>query len=49
MSSVKIIDIYVKVIGEYIELISESKYMNETNTPISSMYVGMNAIHRVFE
>jgi hypothetical protein len=49
MSSPVIIQNYVKVIGDYIELIGESKYMNETSTPISSMYVGLNSLHRVFE
>lgn len=49
MSSVQIIDKYVGVINEYMELISESKYMSETNNPVSSMYIGMNSLTRVFE
>jgi len=49
MSSMQIIDKYVGVINEYLELISESKYMNETNNPVSSMYIGMNSLTRVFE
>jgi hypothetical protein len=49
MSSSVIIQNYVNVIGEYIELICESKHMNETNTPMSIMYIGFNSLHRVFE
>uniref|UniRef100_A0A6C0JGX7 Uncharacterized protein n=1 Tax=viral metagenome TaxID=1070528 RepID=A0A6C0JGX7_9ZZZZ len=49
MSYGLIIDKYVSVINEYMELIAESKYMNETSTLASSMYIGMNSLHRVFE
>jgi hypothetical protein len=45
----QILETYIKLINEYFGLLSESEIMNELNFPSSSVYIGANAIHRVFE
>jgi len=45
----QILDTYSKLINEYFGLLNESEIMKEMNFPISSVYIGANAIHRVFE
>jgi len=45
----QILDTYSKLINEYFGLLNESEIMKELNFPSSSVYVGANAIHRVFE
>ena len=45
----QILDTYSKLINEYFGLLNESEIMKEINFPISSLYIGVNAIHRVFE
>uniref|UniRef100_A0A6C0LAV1 Uncharacterized protein n=1 Tax=viral metagenome TaxID=1070528 RepID=A0A6C0LAV1_9ZZZZ len=45
----QILDTYSKLINEYFGLLNESEIMKEMNYPSSSVYIGVNAIHRVFE
>jgi len=45
----QILDTYSKLIQEYFGLLNESEIMKEMNYPISSVFIGTNAIHRVFE
>ena len=45
----QILETYCKLINEYFGLINDSEIMKEMNFPISSVYIGANAIHRVFE
>jgi hypothetical protein len=45
----KIIDTYVMIFKEYISMINESKHCCNSNNLITTMFIGMNAIHRVFE
>ena len=45
----QILETYIKLINEYFGLLSESEIMKELNFPSSSVYIGANAIHRVFE
>jgi hypothetical protein len=45
----KILELYSNLINEYYSALSESPVMKELNYPISSTYIGINAIHRVFE
>jgi hypothetical protein len=45
----QVTDTYVTIIKEYFTLMSESEIMIELNHPVSSLYIGINAIHRVFE
>jgi hypothetical protein len=45
----KITDTYVSILKEFIGLINESKHCDNPNNLIITMYIGMNAIHRVFE
>ena len=45
----QILETYSKVVNEYLGLLNESEIMKDMNFPISSVYVGLNAIHRVFE
>jgi hypothetical protein len=45
----KITDTYVSILKEFIALISESKHCDNPNNLIITMFIGMNAIHRVFE
>jgi hypothetical protein len=45
----QILETYGKLINEYFGLLNESEIMKEMNFPISSVYIGLNAIHRVFE
>jgi hypothetical protein len=45
----QILEIYSKLVMEYFGIINESDIMREMNFPISSVYIGLNAIHRVFE
>lgn len=45
----KIIETYVSILKEFIGLIDDSKHCDNPNNSIITMYIGMNAIHRVFE
>jgi hypothetical protein len=45
----QILDTYSKLVNEYFGLLNDSETMKEMNYPISSVYIGINAIHRVFE
>jgi len=45
----QILETYSKLINEYFGILNESEIMREMNFPISSVYIGVNAIHRVFE
>jgi hypothetical protein len=45
----KIINTYVTILKEFVSLINESKHCDNPNNSIITMYIGMNAIHRVFE
>ena len=45
----QILEIYSKLVMEYFCITNESVIMREMNFPISSVYIGLNAIHRVFE
>jgi len=44
-----IIDKYNIIIKEFFDLILNSESMNELKYPITSLYIGINSIHRVFE
>jgi len=45
----QIIDKYAMVMKEFFVLVNKSDVMNELNYPITSIFNGMNVIHRVFE
>jgi len=45
----EIVEVYSKIINEYFSALSESEVMKELIFPVSSIYIGVNAIHRVFE
>jgi hypothetical protein len=45
----RIIEMYIQILKDYLVMLSESKYINEYPNTTSIMYIGMNAIHRVFE
>jgi len=45
----QIIETYSKLINEYFGILNESEIMREMNFPVSSVGIGINAIHRVFE
>jgi hypothetical protein len=45
----QILETYSKLVNEYFGLLNESEIMKELSFPTSSVYIGLNAIHRVFE
>ena len=45
----KVTHTYISILKEFIALISESKHCDNPNNLIITMFIGMNAIHRVFE
>jgi hypothetical protein len=45
----QIIEKYCDIIIEFFNLIQNSEIMKEMNFPIPSLYIGLNAIHRIFE
>jgi hypothetical protein len=45
----QILEAYVNLINEYYAALSESPVMKELDFPTSSVHIGINAIHRVFE
>ena len=45
----KIVEKYASAMKEFFELIEQSEIMKELNYPISSLCIGINTIHRVFE
>ena len=45
----KIIDTYAMIFKEYVSMINESKHCCNSINLITTMFIGMNAIHRVFE
>jgi hypothetical protein len=45
----EIIDKYVRIMCEYFDLMLQSEVMAELKYPTSSLYVGINSLHRVFE
>jgi hypothetical protein len=45
----QIIDKYTIILKEFFDLILQSESMSELKYPISSLYIGINSIHRVFE
>lgn len=45
----KIIEKFLQILKEYLDMLGESKYIHDLPNPISNMYIGMNAIYRVFE
>lgn len=45
----KIIEKYLQILKEYFDMLGESKYIHELPNPVSNMYIGLNAIYRVFE
>jgi len=44
-----IVEAYSNLINEFMGLLNQSEIMREMNYPISSICIGINAIHRVFE
>ena len=49
MSKEELIETYVTLMKNFFDLVSKSDSMKELNFPISSLYIGINSIHRVFE
>jgi len=45
----EIIEKYTANVIDYFTLMNKTDLINELNNPVSSMYIGINAIHRVFE
>jgi len=45
----RIIEKYLQILKEYFDMLCESKYIHDLPNPISNMYIGLNAIYRVFE
>jgi hypothetical protein len=45
----QILEVYSNLIVEYFDALKESTVMKELNFPVSSTFIGINAIHRVFE
>jgi hypothetical protein len=45
----KIVEKFTQIIKEYIDMLAESKNIHDSLNPVSNMYIGMNAIFRVFE
>jgi hypothetical protein len=45
----QILETYSKLMNEYFGILSESAVMKELEFPISSLHIGVTAIHRVFE
>lgn len=46
---VQIIDKYCVVMNEFFYLIQQSEMMKKNNYPVNSLFIGVNALHRVFE
>jgi len=45
----RIIENYLQILKEYMEMLSDCKYIHDLPNPITNVYIGLNAIHRVFE
>lgn len=45
----KVTHTYISILKEFVTLINESKHCDSPNNLIITMFIGMNAIHRVFE
>jgi hypothetical protein len=44
-----VIEKYVRIMREYFELMSQSDSMAELKYPVTSLFIGINSLHRVFE
>jgi hypothetical protein len=45
----RIIEKYSQILKEYMDMLTDCKYIHDLPNPITNMYIGLNAIHRVFE
>jgi len=46
---VQVVEKYVAIMNEFFHLIQQSDLMQKLNYPVHSLYIGINALHRVFE
>jgi hypothetical protein len=45
----RIIEKYVEIFKEYMDMLINCKYIHDLPNPITNVYIGLNAIHRVFD
>jgi hypothetical protein len=45
----QVVEKYVSILNEFFHLIQQSDIMQKLNYPVHSLYIGINALHRVFE